>query len=435
MKALTPHRSLMPLLAFFLTLGLFAPRFAAAQNSEVQAVPRDELRSVAPNVYLDCDRRTCDFNYIKTEITFVNYVLDRQSADVQIIVTREQTGSGGNEYTLAFLGLRRHKGKDATLRYYSKPTDTEDQFRKGLVNVLKQGLIPYVYDTPLAEFISISYAQHKGFRSTPDSDPWHYWVFGLGIRGNGEFEDQSEKYSYQINLSANRTTEDLKFRVYASSNYNHRRYDIPDEEPIISDSNRKNFSASLIKSIDGHWSWGGSMSLYSSTFDNARLYTSVGPAVEYNIYPYSEATRRELRIQYRLSFSQRDYYEVTIFDKEKEGLFSQALQVVLEIKEPWGSIGASVQGQTFLHDLSKNNLRAELGLYINLFKGFSFNVSGQYTRIRDQISLPGRDFTPEEILLELKRLATGYNLRFEVGLNYRFGSIYSNVVNPRFGNM
>ena len=177
------------------------------------------------------------------------------------------------------------------------------------------------------------------------------------------------------------------------------------------------------------------MSLYSSTFDNARLYASIGPAVEYDVYPYSEATRRELRIQYRLSFTQRDYYEVTIFDKEKEGLFSQAVQVVLEIKEPWGSIGASVQGQTFLHDLSKNNLRSELGLYINLFKGFSFSVSGQYTRIRDQISLPGRDFTPEEILLELKRLATGYNLRFEVGLNYRFGSIYSNVVNPRFGNM
>jgi hypothetical protein len=435
MKAQVPHQALLPLLGFLLVLGLLAPRFASAQNGSPQSLPSDELRSVAPNVYLDCDRRTCDFNYIKTEITFVNYVLDRQSADVQIIVTRERTGSGGNEYTLAFIGLRRHKSKDATLRYYSKPTDTEDQFRRGLVNSLKQGLIPYVYDTPLAEFISVSYAQKKDYRPTPQSDPWHYWVFGLGIRGNGEFEDQSEKYSYQINLSANRTTENLKFRVYASGNYNHRRYDIPDEEPIISDSNRKNFSASLIKSINGHWSWGGSMGLYSSTFDNARLYTSFGPAVEYNIFPYSQSTRRELRIQYRLSFSQRDYYEVTIFDKEKEGLFSQALQVVMEIKEPWGSIGASVQGQTFLYDLSKNNLRAELGLYINLFKGFSFNISGQYTRIRDQISLPGRDFTPEEILLELKRLATGYNLRFEIGLNYRFGSIYSNVVNSRFGNM
>ena len=435
MKAQASHQALIPLFGLLLGLGLLAPRFAAAQNGGGQVVPDDELRSVAPNVYLDCDRRTCDFNYIKTEITFVNYVLDRQSADIQIIVTRQQTGSGGNEYTLAFLGLKKHKGQDATLRYYSKPTDTEDQFRQGFVNTLKQGLIPYVYDTPLAEFISISFAQKREYRPTPASDPWHYWVFGLGLRGNGEFETQYKKYSYQVNVSANRTTENIKFRLYASNNYNRRRYDIPDEEPILSISKRKNLSTSLFKSIDSHWSWGGSASLNSSTYDNARLYASAGPAVEYNIFPYSEATRRELRIQYRLSCSLREYYEITIYGKEKETLFSQTLQAVLEIKEPWGSIGGSVQGSTFLHDLSYNNFRAEFGIYINLFKGFSFNVGGQYSQIHDQLSLPGREYTPEEILLELKRLATGYNLRFEIGLNYRFGSIYSNVVNPRFGNM
>ena len=417
-------------LAAVLFAGVFAPPAARAQ-----IVPPDELRSVAPNVYLDCERRTCDFEYIKTEITFVNYVLDRQSADVQIIVTRQQTGGGGAEYTLAFMGLKRNAGKDAALKYYSKPTDTEEQFRRGLVNVLKQGLIPYVYDTPLAEFISISYAQKKDYRPTPKSDPWHYWVFGVGVRGSGEFEDQAQRYSYQVNLSANRTTEAMKFRLYAGTNFNHRRYEIPDEEPIVSDSKRKNASLSVFKSIDGHWSWGGGTSLYSSTYDNARLYASFGPSVEYNIFPYAEATRRELRLQYRISFTMRDYYEVTIFGREKENLFSQALQVVLEIKEPWGSIGASVQGSTFVPDLKYNNLRADLGVYINLFRGFSFNVGGRYSRIRDQLSLPGREYSPEEILLELKRLATGYDLSFEIGFNYRFGSIYSNVVNPRFGNV
>ena len=417
-------------LAAVLLAGLLAPLAARAQ-----IVPPDELRSVAPNVYLDCERRTCDFEYIKTEITFVNYVLDRQSADVQIIVTRQQTGSGGAEYTLAFMGLKRNAGRDATLKYFSKPTDTEDQFRKGLVNVLKQGLIPYVYDTPLAEFISINYAQKKDYRPTPKSDPWHYWVFGIGVRGSGEFEDQAQRYSYQVNLSANRTTEAMKFRLYAGTNFNHRRYEIPDEEPIVSDSKRKNASLSVFKSIDGHWSWGGGTSLYSSTYDNARLFASFGPSVEYNIFPYAEATRRELRLQYRVSFTMRDYYELTIYGKEKENLFSQALQIVLEIKEPWGSIGASVQGSTFVPDLKYNNLRADLGVYINLFRGFSFNVGGRYSRIRDQLSLPGREYSPEEILLELKRLATGYDLSFEIGVNYRFGSIYSNVVNPRFGNV
>jgi len=425
-------RRLIPALV---ALGLLLPRLAAAGSCGPQVIPQDELRSIAPNVYLDCDRRTCDFNYIKTEITFVNYVLERQSADIHVIVTRQQTGSGGSEYTLAFIGLKRHQGKDETLRYYSKPTDTEDQFRKGFVNVLKQGLIPYIYDTPLAEFISISYSQKKDFRPSAASDPWHYWVFGLGIRGNGEFEDQSGKYSYQVNASANRTTAAMKFRLYAGINFNHSRYEIPDEEPIVSDTRRKNLSTSIFKSIDGHWSWGGGVSLYSSTYDNARLYTSVGPSLEYDIFPYAEATRRELRVQYRVAFTWRDYYEITVYGREKENLLSQALQVVLAVKEPWGSIGASVQGSTFIPELKYNNLQANLGVYVNLFRGFSFNVGGQFSRIRDQLSLPGRDYTPEEILLELKRLATGYYLRFELGLNYRFGSIYSNIVNPRFGNV
>jgi hypothetical protein len=133
--------------------------------------------------------------------------------------------------------------------------------------------------------------------------------------------------------------------------------------------------------------------------------------------------------------SRRDYYEITLYGKEREVLFSQTLQAVLEVKEAWGSIGASVQGSAFIPDLKYNNLRAELGVYVNLFRGLSFNVSGRYSRIRDQLSLPGREYSPEEILLELKRLATGYDLNFEIGVNYRFGSIFSNVVNPRFGNM
>jgi hypothetical protein len=418
-----------------ITVAAAGPVLAQPKPANGQVIPPEEMQSVAPNIYLDCDRRACDLEYIKTEITFVNYVTNRQSADIHIIVTRQATGSGGQEYTLAFYGLNRHKGKDATLRYFSKPTDTQDQIRTGFTNVLKQGLIPYVYDTPLSEFISITYSQKTDFRPTPTQDKWNYWVFSLGLRGNGNFEDQTKRYSYQVNLSANRTTEASKFRFYASGNFNHRRDLIDEGEVYISKSNRKNLSTSYIRSIDGHWSWGTTFSLYSSTYDNAQLYLSLGPAVEFNIFPYSESTRRELRIQYRISFSRRNYYELTLYNKEKESLLNQNLQVIFELKEKWGSVGAELSGSTFLHDLSKNNFRAEMGVYVNLFKGFSFNISGEYSRVRDQLSLPAEGATLEEILLELQRLATSYRLRFELGLNFRFGSIYSNVVNPRFGNM
>ena len=58
-------------------------------------------------------------------------------------------------------------------------------------------------------------------------------------------------------------------------------------------------------------------------------------------------------------------------------------------------------------------------------------ISG--SRIRDQLSLPARDATSEEILLRLRELESGYQFNFQVSLTYTFGSIFSSVVNPRFG--
>jgi hypothetical protein len=108
--------------------------------------------------------------------------------------------------------------------------------------------------------------------------------------------------------------------------------------------------------------------------------------------------------------------------------------VTLEIKEPWGSAGMRLEGSNYLHDFSKNNLQFEAGVSVRVFKGLSFNIDGEYARVRDQLSLPREGATKEDILLELKRLATSYDFSLNLRLSYRFGSIYNNIVNPRFGN-
>jgi hypothetical protein len=426
------RRSAWFLVSFFWTLSIVLGALPPGEDDDPPQV--EQLRTVAPNVFLDCSRRDCDQDYIRTEITFVNYVRDRESADVHILVTRQRTGSGGNEYTLAFIGRGKYEGRDATLKYYSKPTDSEDEVRHGFVNVLKQGLIPYLYDTPLAEYITVSYSGETKPQAVPLSDRWNYWVFYTSFRGNLSLEEQSKRYSYSLSLSANRTTEEIKFRFWANGGFNERRYKISEEEEVESRTSRKTIFTQLIKSIDDNWSYGASVSLYSSSYDNANLYTSFGPAVEYNLFPYEQATRRELRIQYRLYLSIRNYDEITIFDKEKENLFSQQLQIVWEMKEPWGSMGMRLRGSNFLHDWSKNKIQFEAGLSMRVFKGLSFNVEGEYSRVRDQLALPKSGASKDEILLELKQLATSYDVRFEMGFSYRFGSIYSNVVNPRFGS-
>ena len=41
--------------------------------------------------------------------------------------------------------------------------------------------------------------------------------------------------------------------------------------------------------------------------------------------------------------------------------------------------------------------------------------------------------TDEEILLRQRELATSFQYFVSLGVSYTFGSIFSNVVNPRFG--
>jgi len=81
-----------------------------------------------------------------------------------------------------------------------------------------------------------------------------------------------------------------------------------------------------------------------------------------------------------------------------------------------------------------NRLELSGELSLRLFKGLSLTVNARYERIRDPLGLSKGELLLEEMLLRQRELATDYNYRFSIGLSDTFGSIYSNVVNPRFGS-
>lgn len=96
-------------------------------------VGRLAAQDQAIGVFLDCQTLHCDFDHFRREITFVNWVRDRQDAHVHILGTAQETGGGGREFTFAFIGLREFAGRSDTLRYVSSNTDTEAEVRDGLV--------------------------------------------------------------------------------------------------------------------------------------------------------------------------------------------------------------------------------------------------------------------------------------------------------------
>ena len=245
--------------------------------------------------------------------------------------------------------------------------------------------------------------------------------------------EKSRKYA-ALNgwLSANRVTAEEKLRLGLSASFNSSDF-VVDDQTITSSQDSQSFSGIYVRSLNDHWSVGSWLSFYSSSYSNIALSINPAPAVEYNFFPYAESTRRQLRLLYRVGFSFNKYQELTIYDKLQEALLGQTLSMTLEIKEPWGNVSASLQGSHLLSEFSKNRLEFRTGLNLHLFRGLSLSFQGSYSRIHDQVSLPKAGASLEEVLLRQKMLATNYNYGFSVGLSYTFGSIYSNVVNPRFG--
>ena len=105
----------------------------------------------------------------------------------------------------------------------------------------------------------------------------------------------------------------------------------------------------------------------------------------------------------------------------------------MSLRQPWGTASASVNLSQYLTNPSKYSISAFGATNIRLFKGFSFNVFTDISRPRDQIYLPRGEATTEEILVRQRQLATGYQYFVNFGITYSFGSIFNNIVNPRFG--
>ncbi|MBT8338252.1 MAG: hypothetical protein KJO11_16815, partial [Gemmatimonadetes bacterium] len=70
-----------------------------------------------PSVFFDCDGPNCNSQYYRTEITWVNWVRDRQDSDVHLIVTSQGTGAGGREYQLDFIGEGEFEGYEDQIRH------------------------------------------------------------------------------------------------------------------------------------------------------------------------------------------------------------------------------------------------------------------------------------------------------------------------------
>ena len=387
------------------------------------------------SLFLDCSDFYCDPDFYRTEIAFVDHVRDRTAADVHVLITRQSTGGGGSNFTLAFYGQRRFASIVDTLTTSTPQGATEDEQRQVIARTVKLGLARYLARTPDAAraALTLSKADSGSSSTKPTHDPWNAWVFRINANINASRERDYSNNDVSTGVSASRTTEQSKTNWRIFENYSDQGFTV-DADKVTSVRRDYGTAFQQVNSLTNKWSAGLVTSARSSTYLNQHLAATVAPTIEYDLYPYSEYTRRALLLQYSAGVKHFRYDDTTVYFKKTETRPYQSLNIALSQKQQWGSLSFEVNGYHYLDDLSKSRLTFYTSADVRLLKGLSLNFFGNYQVLHDQIYLAKGGSSREEVLLRQSQLATTYSAFLYMGISYTFGSVFNNVVNPRFSN-
>jgi hypothetical protein len=405
---------------------LFLSHPVIAQKNELAS---DTLRKGAVKIFLDC--QSCDMNFTRQQINFVNFVRDVKEAQVFILITQQNAGSGGIQFTFTYQGLDIFKGMNDTLIYTTNPDETSTIVREKKTNMLKLGLMKYVARTPV--FSQIEIINNSELEQEQVIDKWNNWVFTLSTEPQFRSEESDKQLNLRNGLNITKVTPDIKFELELDQFYSRRRVIEDEGEDTTYVTNEFQGDNLFVKSLGEHWSAGIKWNIGSSTRENYGFRTDILPSIEFDLFPYSEATHRQLRFLYSVGMQYNSYNDSTIFNKLKENLFRQEFNIAFQIQKKWGSINLALLGSNYLNDFSKNRVELNTSLNLRIFKGLALQIFGGVAHINDQVNLKKGDISEADRLLELRELSTQYRIEGSVGLTYTFGSIYNNVVNPRFG--
>jgi hypothetical protein len=411
---------------FVLILVFLIPLSGFAQDNQNVT---DTLRKGALRLFIDC--RSCDINYTREEIPYVNYVRDTREAQVYLLVTDQNAGSGGQQYTLTYEGLAEFKGMNDTLIYTSNPDETYTIVREKKTNLMKMGLMRYVAKTPV--FNEIEIRNNKSLRQAEVVDKWNNWVFELQTSPRYNSEESYKRVFLSNSINITKVTPDIKLEIQLDQSTNKQTY-IADSVESVYIRSRKEMEFLFVKSLGEKWSAGLKWNLGASSSENYDFNTEFLPSIEYDLYPYSESTHRQLRFLYSIGYKYSNYIDTTIYNQTSESLAKQELGIAYQVQKKWGSINISLQGSNYFYDLSKNRVELFGFAQLRIIKGLSLNINGGVAYIADQLNIRKEALTEAERLLRLKEQATNFSVQGGLSLTYTFGSIYNNVVNPRFGN-
>ena len=398
-------------------------------NNQIYGQPPLEKRH-SLNFFLDCD--DCDFSFVRQELKFVSFVRDPKQADVHILMSESNTGSGGKKYFLNFIGLYTLEGIDYEYEYSTSQLDTDDDIRRGLLQRLKTGILQYLSKTGNFDQLEINLKTDDDEQVLSQfEDPWKKWVFRVEAGSDFQKEVSKNEYSLNTEVQIEKVTEDWKTKFEGSYDTDYESY-FDNGEKIINNQKRTDLAINYVKSLTSRWSVGIFGGHRSDTYINTKSSFRVYSGLEYNIFPWDVSNRKVFTLRYKAGVHSYVYNEETIYNETREIRSYQALKLELQLVQPWGTIESSLEGWNYFQDFSKNKLTFDSEFSVRLAKQFSVYGELEAQVIHDQLYLPKGDASLEDVLLKRRKLATTYEIKIEIGFRFTFGSIYNNVINERF---
>ena len=422
----------------------------AADFARAQPVTPKPSAAGAVRVRLSC--LPCDLDFVKASIGFVEFTSDATTADVDVLGIEEGIE---RRWRLTFVGRGRFAGHDRVMSFSTAGFGTPEDRRREVVRVLKLGLVEYAAHTATGPNLDVTVRRPPPLSpavlvdiegpdldvtvrglpelpAPPPGDGWNHWVFHLNGDSAGTGEQASFTAAYNVSASANRVTEGWKVRMGGSRSFSRSSFTVSDDETIRSRLADWNAEAVIIRSAGAHLSFGVTAAVRGSTYLNEQQVTHVLPGIEYDVFPYSESSRRSLTFQYTAGKSYYTYEAETVFGRLSEEVTHHAVTVALGLRQPWGQAGGML---TLTQQLTaRDRTRATFvgSLNVRLTRNLAVVGSGSYSRIRDQFTLETGEASEEEVLLRLRQLATGHRYAASVGLTFSFGALSNATVNPRF---
>ena len=378
-------------------------------------------------VFLSC---RCDDDFIKQNTLVFDYVRDRTLSDIEVFVFEISNAGGGRKYSFEYKGKNAFQNMDNETSTNIPSNLTFVEAREKLLKTYKMGMVYFLQNTYFQNQLEVIFYDDKNKPEELSLDQWKNWVFEVSGSFNLENEKSIREEEYNLGLEVDRVTEMWRIRSDFGM-LKSVKFFSGDEESYNSERKRTFFSGSIVKSLSNHFSTGVFGYYLNDTFRNYRSFFNFSPALEYNLFPYSEVLTREITLAYKIGYNFYEYFEKTIYGFLNQEMFNQSLTLNLRYREKWGSIYSYLVASQFLDQPNQNRLTLNNNINLRIVRGLSLRISGNFQLIRDQINLPQGEASIEDLLLRQRQISTNFQNRISLGLSYTFGSIFNNIVNTR----